>query len=64
MDWQHTTKKVFKEIVDNPLDELNKLKPNVRFKAGEFDYWGETDDLGRLELLSPDNHNLSKEPKG
>ena len=57
------TKKVLKEIVDNPFDELNKLKPNVRFKTGEFDYWGETDDLGRLELFSTDNLQLTQRAK-
>ena len=57
------TKKVLKEIVDNPFDELNKLKPNVRFKTGEFGYWGETDEFGRLTSMSTDNLQLTARTK-
>ena len=57
------TQKVLKEIVDNPFDELNKLKPNVRFKTGEFGYWGETDEFGRLTSMSTDNLQLTARTK-
>ena len=31
------------------FDEFGKLKPNVRYQAGEYEYLYRTDDLGRLQ---------------
>ena len=31
------------------FDEFGKLKPNVRYQAGEYEYLYQTDDLGRLQ---------------
>ena len=57
------SKKAIKQLVDNPFDELKKLKPNVRFKTGEFGYWGETDEFGRLTSMSTDNLQLTARTK-
>ena len=53
-------KKVVKQFVENPFDELGKLKKNIRFKTGEFEYFGETDHLGRLEKFETDNLQLTQ----
>jgi len=37
----------------------NKLKPNIRYKTGEFDYYYETDGLGRIEKFETDNLQLT-----
>lgn len=49
-----------RKLVENPFDELGNLKPNVRFKTGEFEYFGETDDLGRLERFDTSNLQLTQ----
>ena len=36
------------KFAESAFDEGGKLKPNVKFKTGEFSYIGETDELGRL----------------
>ena len=38
-----------KQFATKQFDEMGKLKPNVKYKAGEFGYNYETDVLGRLE---------------
>jgi hypothetical protein len=50
------------EVVD-PFDDAGKLKKNVRYKSGEFEYWGETDELGRLESMTTDNLQLTEREK-
>ena len=42
-------KSIKKIFTTNPFDELGKLKNDIRYKTGEFNYFGETDNLGRLE---------------
>ncbi|WP_250930994.1 DNA/RNA non-specific endonuclease [Clostridium felsineum] len=37
----------------------NKLKPDIRYKTGEFDYYYETDGLGRIEKFETDNLQLT-----
>ncbi|WP_272039725.1 DNA/RNA non-specific endonuclease [Paenibacillus sp. JJ-100] len=48
-----------KTFVDNPFDEAGKLKPNVKYKAGEHKYDYETDHLGRIENFSTDDLKLT-----
>ncbi|MCR3757938.1 DNA/RNA non-specific endonuclease [Clostridium felsineum] len=38
----------------------NKLKPNIRYKTGEFDYFYETDNIGRIEKFETDNLKLTE----
>ncbi|WP_243735367.1 DNA/RNA non-specific endonuclease, partial [Paenibacillus turpanensis] len=38
----------------------NKLKPNIRYKTGEYDYFYETDKLGRISKFETDNLQLTK----
>jgi hypothetical protein len=45
--------------VDNPFDEFGNLKPNVRYKAGEFKYNYETDMQGRISNWNTDNLQLT-----
>ncbi|MCM3317445.1 DNA/RNA non-specific endonuclease [Rummeliibacillus stabekisii] len=37
----------------------NKLKPNIRYKTGEYDYFYETDNLGRIEKFETDKLQLT-----
>lgn len=37
-----------KPFVDDPYDENGHLKPNVTYQAGEYEYYYETDDKGRI----------------
>lgn len=37
-----------KPMVDTPFGDAGYLKPNVRYQAGEFDYFYETDEQGRI----------------
>ena len=46
-------------IKTNPFDELGNLKPNAKYKTGEFDYIYETDSLGRIEKFETDNLQLT-----
>ena len=55
--------KKVKKFVDNPFDEAGKLLPNVRYKTGEFDYIGETDELGRLEQMYAADLQLTEREK-
>lgn len=50
-------KKVF---TDNPFRKDEKLKPNVRYKAGEFGYNYETDEKGRISNWNTDNLQITK----
>ncbi|MGG2017854.1 DNA/RNA non-specific endonuclease [Bacillus sp. S10(2024)] len=38
----------------------NRLKPNIRYKTGEFDYFYETDSLGRIEKFETDKLQLTE----
>ncbi|EJL21825.1 DNA/RNA non-specific endonuclease [Brevibacillus sp. BC25] len=38
----------------------NKLKPDIRYKTGEYDYFYETDSLGRIGKFETDNLQLTK----
>ncbi|OSX90417.1 hypothetical protein S3E15_01824 [Bacillus mycoides] len=38
----------------------NRLKPNIRYKAGEYDYFYETDSLGRIEKFETDKLQLTE----
>ncbi|URJ35163.3 DNA/RNA non-specific endonuclease [Paenibacillus polymyxa] len=46
--------------IDKPFDENGSLKPNIKYKAGEYDYSYETDGLGRLNKFETDNLQLTK----
>jgi len=52
-----TVKKVFES---NQFDELGKLKADIRYQAGEFDYFYETDSMGRLNKFETDNLQLTR----
>ena len=43
-----------------PFDESGKLKPNIKYKAGEFDYLYETDSLGRINKFETDDLKLTE----
>ncbi|MEK0224281.1 DNA/RNA non-specific endonuclease [Bacillus proteolyticus] len=38
----------------------NRLKPDIRYKTGEFDYFYETDSLGRIEKFETDKLQLTE----
>lgn len=52
-------KKISKSFVENPFDELKKLKKNIRYRQGEFGYFTETDELGRIDFAETENLQLS-----
>ena len=37
-----------------------KLKPDIRYKTGEYDYYYETDKLGRISKFETENLQLTK----
>ena len=39
-----------KQFTTEPFGKDGKLKKNIRYKTGEYDYFYETDDLGRINL--------------
>ncbi|WP_329767634.1 DNA/RNA non-specific endonuclease, partial [Bacillus nitratireducens] len=41
----------------------NRLKPDIRYKTGEFDYFYETDSLGRIEKFETDKLQLTEREK-
>ncbi|MDM5186270.1 DNA/RNA non-specific endonuclease [Bacillus sp. DX4.1] len=41
----------------------NKLKPNIRYKTVEYDYFYETDNLGRIEKFETDKLQLTEREK-
>jgi len=43
-----------KFVTTEPLDAAGKLKPNIRYRSGEFDYFYETDELGRITKCEAD----------
>ena len=43
----------------NPFDKSGKLKPNIKYKAGEYDYLYETDNMGRISKFETDNLQLT-----
>ena len=52
-----TDEKIF---TNNPFDENGELKPNVKYKAGEFEYNYETDEKGRISNWNTDNLRLTE----
>jgi hypothetical protein len=50
---------ISKPLVDNPFDGAGKLKPNVKYKAGEHQYDYETDGLGRISRFETNNLQLT-----
>ncbi|WP_258074297.1 DNA/RNA non-specific endonuclease [Brevibacillus laterosporus] len=44
----------------NPFDKTGKLKPDIRYKTGEYDYFYETDKMGRINKFETDNLQLTK----
>ncbi|WP_249927471.1 DNA/RNA non-specific endonuclease, partial [Heyndrickxia sporothermodurans] len=38
----------------------NKLKPNIKYKTGEYDYYYETDNVGRISKFETENLQLTK----
>ncbi|WP_307724484.1 DNA/RNA non-specific endonuclease, partial [Aneurinibacillus danicus] len=60
---QGTEKAPNKTFIDNPFDDAGKLKPNVKYKAGEHQYDYETDHLGRIEKFSADDLKLTTRDK-
>lgn len=52
-------KKISKEFVENPFDEFKKLKKSVRYRQGEFGYFTETDEFGRIDFAETENLQLS-----
>ncbi|MGG2066965.1 DNA/RNA non-specific endonuclease [Bacillus sp. S14(2024)] len=41
----------------------NRLKPDIRYKTGEYDYFYETDNLGRIEKFETDKLQLTEREK-
>ncbi|MDA1476426.1 T7SS effector LXG polymorphic toxin [Bacillus changyiensis] len=41
----------------------NRLKPNIRYKTGEYDYFYETDHLGRISKFETENLQLTEREK-
>ncbi|HDR6297883.1 TPA: DNA/RNA non-specific endonuclease [Bacillus thuringiensis] len=41
----------------------NRLKPNIRYKTGEYDYFYETDSLGRIERFETEKLQLTEREK-
>ncbi|MGE6259916.1 T7SS effector LXG polymorphic toxin [Heyndrickxia sporothermodurans] len=41
----------------------NRLKPDIRYKTGEYDYFYETDNLGRIEKFETDKLQLTERGK-
>ncbi|UTR13224.1 pre-toxin TG domain-containing protein [Salipaludibacillus sp. LMS25] len=48
-----------KTHVNNPYDAAGNLKPNVRYRTGEYNYIYETDELGRISKFETDNLQLT-----
>ena len=42
-----------------PFNESGKLKPDIKYKAGEYDYLYETDNMGRISKFETDNLQLT-----
>ena len=49
-----------KVFTDNPFDEVGKLKPNIKYQTGEYNYIYETDVQGRIINWNTDNLQLTK----
>ena len=52
-----------KKIKTSPFDDTGKLKPNYKYKSGEFGYNMETDGMGRICRASTDNLQLTTRTK-
>jgi len=52
-----------KTLVDNRLQftngRKNRLKPDIRYKTGEYDYFYETDNVGRIVKFETENLQLT-----
>ena len=49
-----------KKFTTEPFGENGKLKPKIRYRAGEYKYFYETDELGRINLCNADELHLKK----
>ncbi|WP_245805781.1 DNA/RNA non-specific endonuclease [Bacillus alkalicellulosilyticus] len=49
-----------KPYVNNPYNNKGELKPNIKYKSGEYNYSYETDNLGRISKFETDNLQLTK----
>ena len=54
------TSTVQKVLTDNPFDEAENLKPNIKYQTGEFKYNYETDANGRISNWNTDNLQLTE----
>lgn len=52
-----------KEFVLEPFDEKGQLKPNIYYQAGEYEYYYETDELGRICKCVTENLHLTNREK-
>jgi len=55
-----TSQKVFTEI---PFDKTGKLKSNIKYQTGEFNYNYETDEFGRISNWNTENLQLTQREK-
>lgn len=51
---------ITKEVSSNPFLDNGKLKPNIKYAAGEHNYYYETDELGRICKCSADELKLKE----
>lgn len=51
---------ITKEFTSNPFQDDGKLKPNIKYAAGEHNYYYETDELGRICKCSADELKLKE----
>ena len=49
-----------KKFTTEPFGENGKLKPNIKYRAGEYKYFYQTDELGRINLCNADELHLKK----
>ena len=60
---EYNEKQNTKPFVSNPFDEKGALLPNVAYVTGEYDYYYETDDLGRIECVTVETLQETKRDK-
>lgn len=51
---------ITKEVSSNPFLDDGKLKPNIKYAAGEHNYYYETDELGKICKCSADELKLKE----
>lgn len=47
------------DLETKPFNDEGKLKPNIKYKTGEYDYLYETDEIGRISKFQTDNLQLT-----